>query len=80
MHFLGLAGMPRRIADYPGCFCRLELWSPSIGAYISYASTLFFVFIVLHTLFAGRRVGPITGARGDDARVEASLAAAVPQL
>jgi cytochrome c oxidase subunit 1 len=29
----------------------------SIGAFISYASTLFFVFIVLHTLFLGRRVG-----------------------
>jgi cytochrome c oxidase subunit 1 len=29
----------------------------SIGAFISYASTLFFVFIVLHTLLLGRRAG-----------------------
>jgi cytochrome c oxidase subunit I len=56
MHFLGLAGMPRRIADYPEAFAG---WNhvASIGTYISSASTVFFVFIVLHTLFAGRRVG-----------------------
>jgi cytochrome c oxidase subunit 1 len=56
MHFLGLAGMPRRIADYPDAFAGWNMVA-SIGSYISYASTLFFVFIVLHTLFAGRRVG-----------------------
>ena len=55
-HFLGLAGMPRRIADYPDAFAGWNFVS-SIGAYISYASTLFFVFIVFHTLLAGRRVG-----------------------
>jgi len=56
MHFLGLAGMPRRIADYPDAFAG---WNEvaSIGAFISYASSLFFVFIVFHTLLAGRRVG-----------------------
>ncbi|HWZ67764.1 MAG TPA: cytochrome c oxidase subunit I [Stellaceae bacterium] len=56
MHFLGLAGMPRRIADYPDAFAGWNMVA-SIGAFISYASTLFFVFIVLHTLLAGRRVG-----------------------
>src|SRR5712691_9529035 len=56
MHFLGLAGMPRRIADYPDAFAGWNMVA-SIGSFISYASTLFFVFIVLHTLFAGRRVG-----------------------
>jgi cytochrome c oxidase subunit 1 len=29
----------------------------SIGSFISGASTLFFIFIVFHTLAAGRRVG-----------------------
>jgi cytochrome c oxidase subunit 1 len=55
-HFLGLAGMPRRIADYPDAFAGWNMVS-SIGAFISYASTLFFVFIVFHTLLAGKRVG-----------------------
>jgi len=56
MHFLGLAGMPRRIADYPDAFAG---WNEiaSYGAYISGASTLFFIFIVFDTLLAGRKVG-----------------------
>jgi cytochrome c oxidase subunit 1 len=55
MHFLGLAGMPRRYVDYPPAF---EGWNEvaSVGAYISYGSTLFFVLMVLYTLAAGRRV------------------------
>ena len=56
MHFLGLAGMPRRIGDYPDAFAGWNMVA-SIGSYISSASTLFFVFIVFHTLFAGKRVG-----------------------
>ena len=62
-HFLGLAGMPRRIADYPDAFAGWNMVS-SIGAFISFASTLFFVFIVFHTLIV--RAGGsarITGAK-----------------
>jgi cytochrome c oxidase subunit I len=55
-HFLGLAGMPRRIAEYPDAFAGWNFVS-SIGAFISYASTLFFIFIVFHTFAFGRRVG-----------------------
>ena len=56
MHFLGLAGMPRRIPDYPDAFAG---WNnvASIGAYISYAGTILFVGVVLYTVFAGKRVG-----------------------
>src|SRR5277367_2227615 len=55
-HFLGLAGMPRRIADYPDAFAG---WNhvASIGSYISSASTVFFIFIVFHTLLFGKKVG-----------------------
>jgi cytochrome c oxidase subunit I len=56
MHFLGLAGMPRRIADYPDAFAGWNFVA-SIGAYVGYASTLLFLFIVFHTLLAGRRIG-----------------------
>src|SRR5208282_4191298 len=56
MHFLGLAGMPRRVPDYPEAFTG---WNhvASFGAYISYASTLLFIFIALKTIFAGKPVG-----------------------
>jgi cytochrome c oxidase subunit 1 len=56
MHFLGLAGMPRRISDYPDAFAGWNMVA-SIGSFISFASTLWFVFVVFHTLFAGKRVG-----------------------
>ena len=56
MHFLGLAGMPRRIPDYPDAYAGWNLIA-SYGSYISFASTLFFVVIVFHTLLAGKKVG-----------------------
>lgn len=56
MHFLGLAGMPRRISDYPDAFAGWNMVA-SIGSFISGASTLFFIFVVFHTLVFGRRVG-----------------------
>jgi cytochrome c oxidase subunit 1 len=56
MHFLGLAGMPRRISDYPDAFAGWNMVA-SIGSYISGVATLLFVFIIFHTLLAGKRVG-----------------------
>ncbi len=54
-HFLGLAGMPRRIPDYPDAFTGWNLVS-SWGAYISFASTLMFVAMTLYVLFKGKKV------------------------
>ena len=42
-HFLGLAGMPRRYADYPDAFAGWNMVS-SIGSYISFAGMLVFLF------------------------------------
>jgi heme/copper-type cytochrome/quinol oxidase subunit 2 len=45
MHFLGLAGMPRRIPDYPDAFA---LWNSvaSYGAWISFLSALYFIYLL----------------------------------
>ncbi len=53
-HFLGLAGMPRRIPDYPDAYAHWNFIS-SIGSYISFFSALFFVFIVFYTLRYGKK-------------------------
>lgn len=45
MHFLGLAGMPRRIPDYPDAFSGWNYVS-SIGSYIGGFAALFFFYIV----------------------------------
>ncbi|MBP2303135.1 cytochrome c oxidase subunit I [Azospirillum picis] len=54
-HFLGLSGMPRRIPDYPDAFWGWNMIS-SLGAYLSFASTLLFVWIAWKTLRSGERV------------------------
>jgi cytochrome c oxidase subunit 1 len=53
-HFLGLAGMPRRIPDYPDAFAGWNFVS-SIGSFISMGAAFFFVFIVLYTLKYGKK-------------------------
>lgn len=55
-HFLGLAGMPRRYPDYQDGLAGWNFIS-SLGAYISFSSTIFFVCIVIYTLLWGKRVG-----------------------
>lgn len=51
-HFLGLAGMPRRIPDYPDAFHGWNMVS-SIGSFIAFAASLFFIYIVYYTLKKG---------------------------
>jgi cytochrome c oxidase subunit 1 len=49
MHFLGLAGMPRRIPDYPDVF---QLWNSvaTFGSYITTFSMLVFFFMIYDAL------------------------------
>uniref|UniRef100_UPI0026276BF7 cbb3-type cytochrome c oxidase subunit I n=1 Tax=Ferrovibrio sp. TaxID=1917215 RepID=UPI0026276BF7 len=54
MHFLGLQGMPRRIPDYPDAFAGWN-YVASIGAYIAFASTLFFVGSVLYAFLRKKK-------------------------
>ncbi len=53
-HFLGLAGMPRRIPDYPDAFAGWNFVS-SIGSYISFGSAIFFLFVIFHALKFGKK-------------------------
>ncbi|WP_027133093.1 cytochrome c oxidase subunit I [Geminicoccus roseus] len=55
MHFLGLAGMPRRIPDYPDAFSGWNMVS-SVGAFISAASALYFLFVLYKTFTSGEKV------------------------
>lgn len=57
MHFLGLAGMPRRIAMYAPQF---QFWNDvaSVGSYILGAGTLVIFFNLAYSVVYGRKVGP----------------------
>ena len=56
-HFLGRQGMPRRYIDYPEAF---SLWHhvSSWGAFISFASFLFFIGAIFWVLFKVPRTAP----------------------
>lgn len=49
MHFLGLAGMPRRIPDYPDAYAGWNAVS-SYGSYVSTFAIFFFFYVVYKTL------------------------------
>jgi cytochrome c oxidase subunit 1 len=56
MHFLGLAGMPRRIPDYPDAFAD---WNSiaTIGSFVTMIATLFFMYVIYNTFTSNVRVG-----------------------
>ena len=66
MHFLGLAGMPRRIPDYALQFADFNMIC-SISAFVFGLSQVFFLFILLKTIYSGKKVSDKKtweGARG----------------
>jgi len=54
MHFLGVAGMPRRIPDYPDAFAGWNMVS-TIGSFISFAGMLLFLYILWRTFTSGEK-------------------------
>jgi cytochrome c oxidase subunit 1 len=54
MHFLGLAGMPRRYIDYPDAFAGWNMVA-SIGSYIGAAGALLFLAVIAEAFIAKRR-------------------------
>ena len=50
MHFLGLAGMPRRIPDYPDVYASWNYVS-SVGSLISVVGVFVFFFLILHMVY-----------------------------
>ena len=80
MHFLGLAGMPRRIPDYPDAFAGWNMVA-SIGAFIS-APARCLLLRALQDLHRRRASAPDNpwGEGATTLEWTAALAAAVPHL
>jgi len=57
MHFLGVAGMPRRVPDYPDAFLMFNRIA-SYGSYISALSAIFFFYVILVAFTEGETVKP----------------------
>jgi cytochrome c oxidase subunit 1 len=53
-HFLGRQGMPRRYIDYPEAFATWHYVS-SVGAYLAFASFVFFIVVLFWVLIAGKK-------------------------
>nr|AHG59070.1 cytochrome oxidase subunit I [Bazzania trilobata] len=57
MHFLGLAGMPRRIPDYPDAYAGWNAFS-SFGSYVSVVGIFCFFVVVFPTLTSENKCAP----------------------
>ena len=56
MHWLGLAGMPRRIYDYHDSFAPWNAIA-SFGSYLSALSAIYFFYVLYRTLGTSATVG-----------------------
>ncbi|WP_291298358.1 cytochrome c oxidase subunit I [Elioraea sp.] len=57
MHFLGLQGMPRRYPDYPDAFWGWNMLA-SWGSYLTFASSIVFLYVVYRTFASKEEVAP----------------------
>jgi cytochrome c oxidase subunit 1 len=57
MHFLGLQGMPRRYPDYPDAFWGWNMLA-SWGSYLTFASSILFLYVVYKTFASKEEVAP----------------------
>jgi cytochrome c oxidase subunit 1 len=55
MHFLGVAGMPRRIPDYPDAFYMFNKIA-SWGSYVSGVSLLIFLWVLVDAFFSEKEI------------------------
>ena len=62
MHFLGLAGMPRRIPDFPDAYTQWNAIA-SFGTFVTIIASMFFVYVVAVTFTSNNRVGYNTWAK-----------------
>jgi cytochrome c oxidase subunit 1 len=65
MHFSGLAGMPRRIPDYPDAFAGWNVVS-SWGSYVSGVATLVFLWLLADMLLRGKKAEASYWGEGAD--------------
>lgn len=74
-HFLGLAGMPRRVVDYPDQFW---FWNKvsTFGSHLRTASLLLFVFLVWEAFISHR---PVVSVRNRSRSPEWSVAVNLPK-
>jgi cytochrome c oxidase subunit 1 len=54
MHFLGLAGMPRRYVDYPDAFAGWNMVA-SIGSYIGALGAIIFLVVIVEAFVKKRK-------------------------
>ena len=64
-HFLGLAGMPRRIPDYPDAYAGWNMVS-SIGSYIAAASAVYFLYVLYKTFTSSEKCADNPWGQGAD--------------
>jgi cytochrome c oxidase subunit 1 len=65
MHFVGLAGMPRRIPDYPDAYAGWNMVA-SYGSYISAFGVLIFLCLVFKALASGEKAADNPWGEGAD--------------